>query len=255
MVDQPKAISTGVILAAGRGSRLKELSLTQPKPMIVVNDVTIISNLVRSLVRAGLKKVVVVVGYMSDVLMDHLSPFSSQTELVFIDNKDFATTNNIYSLWMASDHLKDGFFLYEADVFTEESLVHDFMKSRYENVMLVDKFTDEMNGTVITFDQDRVVSGMFLKKDQNDSFTFDDKYKTVNFYRISAKLSTEFFLPRLNDHVEKKQVGSYYELVIQEALDKGITFHAFEADSKKWFEIDTAEDLELARKLFKPVAN
>src|SRR5688572_3982213 len=111
--------SIGVILAAGRGSRLKELSLEQPKPMITVNNVTIISNLIQQLIEANIQHVVVVIGYMAEKLRDHLAPFENQVKLTFVENDIYDKTNNIYSLWLAKDYLKNGFFLFEADVFTE----------------------------------------------------------------------------------------------------------------------------------------
>lgn len=241
----------GVILAAGRGSRLKELSLEQPKPMIQVNEVTIISNLIRTLIHSGIRHIVVIIGYKAERLREHLAPFSDQVQLTFVENKDYETTNNIYSLWLAKDHLTKGFSLFEADVFIEENIVRDFLDSRYEDLMLVDKFQSFMNGTVVDFDQSYRVKRMYMKRDQEaDTFSYDDKYKTVNFYKISEGLSQSFFLPKLDQHIASKDTGSYYELIIKEAVDSGLPFYVFETGDRKWFEIDTQEDLNQAQQLF-----
>lgn len=241
----------GVILAAGRGSRLKELSLEQPKPMITVNNQTIISNLIRLLIDSGLSHIVVIIGYKADRLREHLSHFEKEVKLTFVENPIYDQTNNIYSLWMARDFLTSGFFLFEADVFIEQSIVSDFMTCPDKDVMLVDRFTPNMNGTVITFDSSRKVTGMFLKKDQGETFSFENTFKTVNFYKISKNLSINFFLEKLDQHIRQQDTGSYYELIIKEAIDTGMPFHAFETGSRKWYEIDTREDLEEAEKLFR----
>lgn len=240
----------GIILAAGRGSRLKELSLEQPKPMIQVNDVTIISNLIQTMIRSGMQHIVVIIGYKAERLQEHLVPFADQVQLTFVENKDYETTNNIYSLWLAKDYLRKGFSLFEADVFMEESIVRDFLNSPYEDVMLVDKFQSFMNGTVVDFDHDYRVKHMYMKRDQTENFSYEDKYKTVNFYKISEQMSRSFFLPKLDEHIAGKDTGSYYELIIKEAVDSGLPFYVFETGDRKWFEIDTQEDLQMAQQLF-----
>ena len=240
----------GVILAAGRGSRLKELSLEQPKPMIEVNHVTIISNLVAHLISAGIDRIVITIGYKAEKLKNHLLHFSDQVELIFIENPIYDKTNNIYTLWLAKEYLQEGFYLFEADVFLEESILMDFLKLKEDDCMLVDKFTPNMNGTVVDFDENKNVLGMYLKVNQTGDFTFENKFKTVNFYKISKKLTQSFFLEKLDYHIEHKDTGSYYELIIKEELEQGWSFFAYETGNRKWYEIDTQEDLDNAQKLF-----
>ena len=80
-------IDISVILAAGRGRRLKELSLEQPKPMTAVNDTAIIDKLISNMIQNNLTKIVVVVGYFAEKLKEHiLSRFSKQAEFVFVEN-------------------------------------------------------------------------------------------------------------------------------------------------------------------------
>jgi choline kinase len=239
-----------VILAAGRGSRLKELSLEQPKPMIQVNNVTIISNLVQHLISSKVDTIVVIVGYMADRLKEHLAPFNTKANLIFVENEIYDKTNNIYTLWLAKEYLRNGFFLFEADVFIEESIVKDFLNSQKADLMLVDKFRPDMNGTVVDFDANKKVQRMYLNRDQDGNFSFADKFKTVNFYKIGATLAQSFFLPRLEEHISRKDTGSYYEVIIKEAIESGYTFYAFETGERKWYEIDTRGDLEMAQRIF-----
>lgn len=246
-----EVINIGVILAAGRGSRLKELSLEQPKPMITVNHVTIISNLVKHLITAKIKHIVIIVGYKAEKIKEHLEPFHKDIKLTFVENPIYDQTNNIYSLWLAKEYLKSGFFLFEADVFLEEAILKDFLMDDHDNVMLVDKFEHNMNGTVVTFNDVGKVTGMYLKVDQQNNFSFTNKFKTVNFYRISGQLAQSFFIEKLDYHISHQDTGSYYELIIKEALQNGEEFYAFETGSRKWYEIDTKEDLDEAERIFK----
>ncbi|HYF69783.1 MAG TPA: phosphocholine cytidylyltransferase family protein [Ohtaekwangia sp.] len=242
----------GIILAAGRGSRLKELSLEQPKPMIMVNEMTIISNLVNHLINGKMEQIVIIVGYKAERLKEHLAPFHKKVNLIFIENSLFDTTNNIYSLWLAKHFLLEGFFLFEADVFIEESIVHDFINTQREDAMLVDKFTPKMNGTVVNFDAEKKVLGMYLNKDQEETFNYSDKFKTVNFYKISHSFAQSFFIDKLDQHIAQKDTASYYELIIKEAIESNHNFYAIETGNRKWYEIDTHEDLVIAQNLFNP---
>ena len=243
---------TAIILAAGRGSRLKELSLEQPKPMTEVNNVSIISNLINQIIQNGITNIVVVVGYLADKLKEHiLEKFPTQANFIFVENKIFDKTNNIYSLFLAEQHMHKGFYLFEADVFCEDKIMESFFNNENSDIILVDKYTSEMNGTVIRFDKEYMVKGMYLNKDQDIGFNHLDTYKTINFYRIGSDFVKNFFLKKLQAHIKGEDVNSYYEQIIKEAIDKGYKFQCQVAASHNWWEIDTVEDLDKAESIFR----
>ncbi len=244
-------IETAIILAAGRGSRLKELSLEQPKPMTEVNNIAIIDNLVRQLIDNKIKRIVVVIGYFAEKLKSHiLAGFKNRAEFVFVENEIFDKTNNIYSLYLANKFMSGGFYLFEADVFCEDRIVEQFLKSSQEDVMLIDKFTNEMNGTVVRLAGNSYVDNMYLNKDQQEGFDFSDTYKTINFYKISKNFTNSFFANKLEAHINGEDVNSYYEQIIKEAVDNGYQFYGQKTLSNIWWEIDTHEELEKAESIF-----
>ena len=244
-------IDTAVILAAGRGSRLKELSLEQPKPMTEVNKAGILNNLIRHIIDSGIKRIVVVTGYFAQKLEeDILGHFKGQTEFIFVENKIFDKTNNIYSLWLAEEYLKNGFYLYEADVFCEASTVSKMVEHPAKNVILLGRHTNLMNGTVVDLDETGQVQNMYLNRHQHENFDFSDKFKTINFYKLGADFVNNFFLARLKEHIENEDVNSYYELIVKEAIDLKYQFHGLDVEDSQWWEIDTIEDLEIAEELF-----
>jgi len=245
-------INTAVILAAGRGSRLKELSLAQPKPMTQVNETAIIENLIRQLIQNDIKKIVVVIGYQADKLKSYiLDIFSGRAKFIFVENEIFDKTNNIYSLYLAAGYMNYGFYLFEADVFCDDIIVERLLKTAAHDIILIDKFTSEMNGTVVDLDDSAKVLNMYLNKDQTADFDFSDKYKTLNFYKISRSFVHEFFKNKLEAHISGKDVNSYYEQIIKEAVDNGYEFYGLKTENSRWWEIDTQEDLEKAELIFK----
>ncbi len=244
-------VTDAVILAAGRGLRLGEYSVEQPKPLIQVNNVAIIDNLIEALIENEINKVIVVTGYLADEFEKYLLEiFGDKVNLLFVRNDIYDKTNNIYSLWLAEEYLHEDFCLFEADVFFERGIMKNLVQEKFGNVILIDKFTPQMNGTVVKIDSNNRVNGMFLTKEQGELFNYSNAYKTVNFYKISKEFSDNYLCKKLQKHINEKDVNSYYELIIKEAIDQGIPFKGLKTGDKKWWEIDTPEDLRIALSIF-----
>lgn len=64
-------VSQAVLLAAGRGTRMKELTNDLPKPMLEVRGKPILQHIVEGLRDAGVQRVLIIVGYRADVVRDH----------------------------------------------------------------------------------------------------------------------------------------------------------------------------------------
>ena len=107
----------GIILAAGMGKRLKFLTNDNTKCMVKVNGVTMIERALRILDKKHLSKIVIVVGYKGKELIDYIGTLDIKTQIVFIDNPVYNKTNNIYSLALAKDYLReDDTLLFESDL-------------------------------------------------------------------------------------------------------------------------------------------
>ncbi|PIE78971.1 MAG: hypothetical protein CSA15_05080 [Candidatus Delongbacteria bacterium] len=247
-------VENAVILAAGRGSRLLDYSKDFPKPMTTINNRSIINNLIHNLDNFNVKTIVVITGYMYNVLEDHIIEYKNRNnlncEIVFIRNLIYDKTNNIYSLWLAKDYLKKGFYLFEADIFCDQKVLERLTDSQDENIAVVGKFLDSMNGTIVEHKDNYEIEKMVLKKDQIDNFDYSKAYKTVNFYKIGESFSKNYFLESLEKEITTENTSSYYELIIKRAIEEGITINSLVLNQEKWWEIDTPEDLSYAKDLF-----
>ena len=85
-----------LILAAGQGKRLKNLTVKKPKVLLKITNVSIIEYLVKCLQDVGINEIYVVVGYKSKLIKKTL-----KNSVNYIDNKKFKKTNSIYSLYLA----------------------------------------------------------------------------------------------------------------------------------------------------------
>jgi choline kinase len=239
-----------IILAAGKGERLGEITDRIPKPMVEVNGIKIIDNLINALLANHIKQIIVVTGYLHDELAKNLQQFKEKVDLQIIENEIYATTNNIYSLWKAEKYLRNGFFLFEADIFFDNLILKKLVNSPQENIILVGKFDPRMDGTVVQLAENSNVTKMFLKRHQSANFDFSDKYKTVNFYKIGSQFTRKFFHAKLRSHINRGDLNSYYELIFEEALKENWQFYGMDAGELKWWEIDTQEDLKYCELMF-----
>ena len=143
-----------VILAAGMGKRLKELTSEATKCMVKVNGVAIIDRMLGYLDKLGLSRIVVVVGYEGEKLRAYIDALAVSTPITYVDNDIYYKTNNIYSLYLAKDYLlEEDTLLLESDLVFEEAVLKKIAEHPYPSLVLVDKFESWMDGTVVTLDE------------------------------------------------------------------------------------------------------
>ena len=96
-----------VILAAGVGKRLKELTKDHTKGMVEINGKTLIERAINNIVNAGIDRIIIVTGYQGEKLREYVSRLNVKADIVFINNERYNETNNIYSLWLAKEYLSE----------------------------------------------------------------------------------------------------------------------------------------------------
>jgi choline kinase len=122
----------GVILAAGKGSRLNGNSPESPKCLTQLGDETLIERQIRLLRWAGIDDLVIVVGCQADRVRR-----ACGHGITYVENVRYAQTNSLYSLWMARPLLFQGFVVLNCDVLFHPALLTDLLSSRHENALLL----------------------------------------------------------------------------------------------------------------------
>ena len=240
-----------VILAAGMGKRLKELTSNATKCMVEVNGVTMISRALNQLDRLELNKIVMVVGYEGEKLKEYVRTIPIKTPVEFIENDIYYKTNNIYSLYLAREALlEDDTLLLESDLIFEDSVLEKIVNDPYPSLALVAKFESWMDGTVVTLDEEGNIKSFLGKKE----FVFEDiktYYKTVNIYKFSKNFSRSHYVPFLEAYCKALGHNEYYEQVLKVIthLEKP-EIKALCLDNELWYEIDDVQDLDIAESIF-----
>jgi len=122
----------GVILAAGKGSRLNGTIGDKPKCLLRVGDKTLVERQIDSLRWVGIDEIVVVVGCQAERVRR-----TCGHRLTYIENTRYAQTNSLYSLWLARPLLLDGFVVMNCDVLFHPQLLEDLVTSRHDDALLI----------------------------------------------------------------------------------------------------------------------
>jgi len=238
-----------LILAAGMGKRLGKPAGNYAKCMITVDEKTLIERSITSIRDAGVTKIIIVVGYSANVLIDHVSSIEG-IELEFIFNRDYETTNNIYSLYLAKNVLlRDDTLLLESDLIFDPTLIHRMIASE-NSAALVDKYSSWMDGTTVLIDKEDNIT-RFIEKTELTPDLMKNCYKTVNIYKFTKEFSSDYYVPKITKYVEEKDKNSYYEIILKILMNSPHSiFKAIIVQNKLWYEIDNSNDLSIAKKMF-----
>lgn len=241
-----------IILAAGMGRRLGELTKNNTKCMVQVNGTTLIDRLLTQLSRLSLNRVVIVVGYEGKKLREYIgNRYDDMLRIEYVNNPVYDRTNNIYSLALAKDQLQeDDTLLIESDLIFDEEMFELILGNPYPNLALVAKYQTWMDGTMVCIDEEHNIVNFVPKKAFNYADT-DRYYKTVNIYKFSRDFSRHKYVPFLEAYSKAVGNNEYYEQVLRVItfLDKS-ELKALPIAHEKWYEIDDIQDLDIASTLF-----
>ena len=240
-----------IILAAGMGKRLGELTGNNTKCMLKVNGVRLIDRTLECLSDIGVTKLIMVVGYKAQNVIDYVGYRYKEINITYVENPIYNTTNNIYSLSLAKDYLlAEDTILLESDLIYETSVLKRLIECDYPNVALVDKYESWMDGTVVTLDSENRIKNFISKKHFKYS-DIDQYYKTVNIYKFSKEFSATHYVPFLSAYSQALGNNEYYEQVLRviTLLDDS-PLKALPLSGEKWYEIDDIQDLDIASSMF-----
>ena len=240
-----------IILAAGMGRRLGQYTKDNTKCMVPVNGTPLIDRLLRQLSEIKLSRIVIVVGYEGQKLMNHLDQEWKNLKIEYIVNPVYDKTNNIYSLALAKDKLQqDDSLLIESDLIFDDGMFRLLLDNPHPNLALVAKYESWMDGTMVRIDADNNIVNFIPKA----AFRYSETasyYKTVNIYKFSKQFSQTKYVPFLQAYTKAVGNNEYYENVLR--IISFLNSHDLKAlpiTNEKWYEIDDKQDLDIAEALF-----
>lgn len=233
-----------IILAAGTASRLRPLTLHTPKSLLKVGERTLLQRSMDALIKAGIRDFVIVTGY----LHEHIENFVSQTygesiDVCFIHNKDYETTNNIYSLWLARPKAEgEEVLLLDSDLLYDGQIVDRVLADKHDNVLTLIRHELGEEEMKVVMGADGAITEISKTCDPalaaGESLGIErmgKAYTTALYKELEVMMNEE--------HLE----NTFYELAFLRLIAKGSTFSVLDVTDLFSCELDTVEDFENAK--------
>ncbi|WP_443655606.1 aminotransferase class I/II-fold pyridoxal phosphate-dependent enzyme [Eshraghiella crossota] len=240
-----------IILAAGLGSRLGELTKECTKCMVKINGITLIERMLRQLDRYGMDRIIIVTGYKGDILKDYVQNLRINTPVVFVDNSDYRHTNNIYSLWLTREFLEEmDSLVLESDMIFEDRVIEKMLAVDNGCGTFVAKPRPWMDGSIVKLDKD---NNIVYFVDDEEVKRIDPSYyhKIVSIYKFKKRYVSEKYMTYLNEYVKKNKDNNLYESLLKVIdLDVEKKIPAEILDEEQWYEINDIQDMDIAESMF-----
>jgi len=235
-----------IILAAGASKRLRPMTDNIPKCLIKIGRKSIIDYQIEALTNSGITNIFIVVGYLAEKIMKHLTLTYPDINFRFIYNPYYMRTNTIYSLWLASSEMNEDFVYLNADVLFDKKIIKNLVESPFRNCLAIShqKCSDEEVKVII--DTNNLVKD--IGKD------IDPKQSDGEFIGI-AKFSKEFnihFKNKVDYLVREGKVNAFFELALKELIHLS-QLYVIDVNNLPYIEIDFFNDLEKAKRDIYPL--
>ncbi len=234
-----------IILAAGIGNRLAELSENKPKSLLEFDGKSLLKRHIEILQANKIEEITIVTGYKSGLIMSHLE--DSDIPINYIYNERY-TEGSIISLGCAQDILfsEAEFLVMDADVLYDQEMIRRLVNTEINNCLLLDKDFEpgdepvkicvNGNGNINEF-----------RKQISDDLDFEIQGESVGFFKFSKLIGTSL-LGRIDDYLTKGETDTPYEEAIRDLLITYPEQFGYEdVTGVPWIEIDFPEDVERAK--------
>jgi len=221
---------TGVILAAGIGSRL---GTSAPKGLLVLpSGETILGRQVRIMKAAGIEDIVVVVGFKQEAVKEVL------INVRFACNPRFADTNTAKSLLCGLEKIDDDVLWVNGDVVFDEELIPRILSQKRSSILVNTARCGEEEVKYIADDNGRIrqISKQLTK---------------ANGEALGVNLIMRDSLGRFVEALRRSEDNDYFERAVQEIIDQGVMFTRLSVSGYRCIEVDFEEDWEKAKDMFR----
>ncbi len=229
-----------VVCAAGQGKRISDITTNCPKPMIKVGRKSILEYMLDNFSAFGLKEIIIIVGYQAEHIVNSIGEKYKNCQITYIYNKDFESTNNIYSLWLAKKEITNGMIFFNADIILNRGIIKKVLSSVHQESIVVDF--------------DHIIEDSVKAVYEGDNLIRIGKEVTgkkigwaIGIYKLSQLASEKYFeISERLFEIEKNKNVSF--VVPFEKMIKTFSIKAVPVDNLPWVEIDTLEDYKYALK-------
>lgn len=233
-----------IILAAGTASRLRPLTDNTPKCLLNIGERPLLQRSIDALRENGVEEFVIVTGYLHKMIEDFVArTYQESIMTTFIHNELYATTNNIYSLWLARPEAEgQDILLLDSDLLYDARIVRRVLDTPADNVLtLIEHELGEEEMKVVTDTEGNIKE---ISKTCSPTEAAGESLGIEKMGKAYTKaLYRELDAMMNEEHLENK----FYELAFERLIAQGQTYTVVNASDLFSCELDTVEDFENAK--------
>lgn len=231
-----------IILAAGIASRLRPLTNDRPKCLLNVGDKNLLGRSLDALLSNNLNEVIIVTGYLHNMIEDYVKADYPQLKVEYIYNELYASTNNIYSLWMTKEAVaSNDVLLLDSDILFDPQIITTLLKSSHPNCLALN--VHELGEEEIKIIADKENKILEISK----TCSIEDAIgESIGIEKMSSAFMSKLFAEMDIMITERNQSNVFYELAFENIIQQGVEMYAVDTTSMFSMELDTVEDFENA---------
>lgn len=226
-----------IILAARRAPRLLPLTEGTPQCMLKMGKKTILEMQVEKVRKAGVKDIVVIVGYLSE----KLEKFCKELGVRTLFNPFYGVSGMALALWVAKEELKGDFIFFYSDVMFDDKVVSGLLENKRDICLAVKK-----DG--LREEAEKVIEKEGLIKDISKSSFSEQNGEFIGLAKFSASGAKR--LVKGLDSMAREDLNAYFIKVIDSMIAKGEMIDFYDVGDARYVDIDFPEDLKRAEKIF-----
>lgn len=240
---------TALILAAGIASRLRPLTEHTPKCLLDIGGRSILARTVDNLLLNGIRDYVIVTGYLDHMIREHMAMHYPDVPVRYIHNADFASTNNIYSLWLAREALADReMLLLDSDILFDAAIPRALLDAPHADCAAVNMAAVGEEEIKVRLDGD----GRILDISKIVPIA-EAAGESIGIERFSRRFAAALFAETDRMIRDEGLVNVFYEAAFERVIHAG-EHNLYAVDVSAWpcMELDTIADVEHARSVLLP---
>lgn len=214
-----------ILLAAGKGTRLRPLTLDTPKSLVKVNEKPLLERQIEYLKEIGISDIVVVIGYLAE----KFKYLEEKYDVKLVYNDKYDVYNNIYTMYLVKDYLANSYVM-EGDVYIDNNFLLKDMKTSVYFSPYKKGFKNEWK---LMFDRNNKVYDIDICDGEGQILT------GISYW---SKRDADIIVDRLEKAINGDNFTDlYWDNIVKDNI-KDLNIHMHQVDANSVFEIDCLED-------------